>query len=138
MNRKTMRHILFLSIVMAFLTGSAAAHDTDSPHTHDGAGNVVAPFLDTYAPATIGAHTTQATSAPTAFLVIPIGGESFPFHWLWHFMRGETVDNRIHLVHEMMDWYQIPHFHQPGALKDKTDFSVSPPQYDRPQADAGN
>ena len=34
-----------------------------------------------------------SSSMPMAFLVIPIGGESFPFHWLWNFMNGLPDDD---------------------------------------------
>ena len=130
MTPKRMRQIMFLSIVMAFLAGTAAAHDTDSPHTHDPAGDATSVYFDALSPAVPGAHALPTNAAPMAFLVIPIGGELFPFHWLWHALRGETVDNRTHLVHEMMGWYKIPHFHQLDTLKDESDRSVSPPQYE--------
>jgi len=128
MAHKIMRHFLFLSILMAFLTGSAAAHDTDSPHNHDLAGDAASVSINALTPVALDAHATPAKGVPMAFLIIPIGGESFPFHWFWHTMRGETVDNRIHLAHELMGWYDIPRFHQPDALKDECDRSVSPPQ----------
>lgn len=130
MTTETMRHILLVTILMAFLTGNAAAHDTDAPHSHDLAADAASANFNALTPAALGAHTRPAKGVPMAFLVIPIGGESFPFHWLWHFMRGETVDNRIHLAREMMGWNVIPRFHQPDTLKDETDLSVSPPQYE--------
>ena len=123
MTHKTIRQLMFLSILLAVCVGPAAAHDTGMPHTHDPAA------AEQNAHTHVG-HGLPSNSIPMAFLVIPISGESFPFHWLWHVMRGETIDNRNHLVHEMMGWYGIPHFHQSDTLNDEGDRSVSPPQYE--------
>ena len=126
MTRKMMRQFLSLGILMAVFAGPAAAHETDAPHTHDPAGEAASAYFDALTPAISGAHAYPAVSAPMAFLVIPIGGESFPFHWLWHAMNGEVINDRIHLAHELAGWYQIPHFHQPDTRKVERDHSVSP------------
>lgn len=131
MIKKRLSLVLVISLLLAANAGLSVAHDTGTPHTHDPAGDGLRSQLS----GTAGFHARLSQHLPTngastAFLVIPIGGEFFPFHWLWHTMRGETVDNRIHLVHEVMGWYKIPRFHRADTFKDESDLSVSPPQYE--------
>ena len=110
------RHLVFILLLVAVSAGLTAAHDTGSPHTHDAVSDHVRTFGDGDEAGAFGAfsrvsHALPTEGAPVAFLIVPISGESFPFHWLWHTMNGEKVDERIHLLHEIMHWYGLPHPH---------------------------
>ena len=118
MTCKIMRQIMFLCILMAVLAGPAAAHDTGSPHTHDASGDAASVFRGAGVALAPGEHSYPVQAVPVAFLVIPITGETFPFHWLWHAMNGEVINDRVHLIHEIMGWYDLPNPHCSGAPED--------------------
>ena len=121
MTCKIMRYIMFLCILVAVLAGPAAAHDSGSPHTHDASGDAASVFRGAGATLAPGEHSYNARAAPMAFLVIPILGETLPFHWLWHVMNGEVVNDRVHLLHEIAGWYDLPNPHRTGAPEDGAD-----------------
>lgn len=113
MTSATIRCFLFILLLAAVSAGLTVAHDTGSPHTHDPAKSQVRAFRNVDEVGTFGAfsrlsHGLPSNGAPVAFLIVPISGEFFPFHWLWHTMNGETVDERIHIVHEIMRWFDLP------------------------------
>ena len=74
-------------LILALSVGLTSAHETDNPHTHD---------------------TVSDGGRAVAFLVIPISGEQFPFHWLWHFMSGETSGDHRLLKHDVdaLAWHR--------------------------------
>lgn len=122
-----------LIYVLAISTGFAAAHDTGVPHTHDPASDA---FSAMHNPDILGmlgdhshaGHGVPTGNAPMAYLIVPIAGDFFPFHWLWHTMNGETLDDNIHLVHEIMHWFDIPHPHSENLAEQGGDLSTSPKQ----------
>ena len=116
MTSATVRYLVFILLLVAVSAGLTAAHDTGSPHTHDPVSDHVRALRGADEAGAYGAFSHQShglamDSAPVAFLIVPISGDVFPFHWLWHTMNGEKVDERIHLVHEIMHWYDLPHPH---------------------------
>ena len=125
MTCKLTRYIMFLVMLMAVLAGPAAAHDTGSPHAHEPSGQGAGAFGGAGVPAAPGEHSYPARAAPLAFLVIAIGGESFPFHWLWHAMNGDVINDRIHLIHEIAGWYDLPNPHRSGAPEDGAETTPS-------------
>ncbi len=96
-------------LILTLSVGLTSAHETDNPHTHD---------------------TVSDGARPVAFLVIPIIGEQFPFHWLWHFMSGETSGDHRLLKHELMHWHGIAHSHDSGLSAEESNLPASLPQYD--------
>ena len=112
----TIRPFVFTLLLLAVSAGLTAAHDTGSPHSHELASDHARAFVNSDGAGSFGAssqvsHGLPTAGAPVAFLIVPISGEFFPFHWLWHTMNGEKVDERIHLVHEIMHWFGLPHPH---------------------------
>lgn len=135
MTSANIRHLLFILLLVAVSAGLTAAHDTGSPHSHDPVSDHVRALRAVDEASAFGAfshpsHGVAAESAPVAFLIVPISGEFFPFHWLWHTMNGEMVDERIHLLHEMMHWYGLPHPHGPDVDARGFDQPYEGAQYD--------
>ena len=124
MIKKRFSLLVIISLLLAANAGLSLAHDTGTPHTHDPAID----GLGSTAPGTDSFHarlseSMPSSSMPMAFLFIPIGGESFPFHWLWHFMNGLPDDDHSLLTHEFMHWHGIPHSHKVSASEGEGDLS---------------
>ena len=123
------RHFLII-YVLTISTGFAAAHDTGVPHTHDPAIDTCSAMNNGYILGMQGDHSNAGHGVPTgkapmAFLIVPIDGDFFPFHWLWHAMKGETLDDNIHLVHEIMHWDDISHAHSGNLPEPGGDLSTT-------------
>lgn len=131
----TFRHLLFILLLVTVSAGLTVAHDTGSPHSHDPVSDHVRALCAVDEASAFGAfshpsHGVAADSAPVAFLIVPISGEVFPFHWLWHTMKGEKVDEPIHLLPEIMHWYGLPHPHGPYAAEGGYEQPYQGAQYD--------
>ena len=128
MFRQWLRYLVFFSTFPLLLlanVGSSFAHDTGIPHTHDAVSVSDVPGMDVNR---LSALTSE--SMPMSFLVIPISGELFPFHWLWHYMLGMVHDDHNHFTHEFMHWHSIPHLHGSGSPDDASSQSAPLAQFD--------
>lgn len=128
----TLGIVVVIALPLLFLAsaGMSYAHDTGIPHTPDGEVNDFSVFNSADPLRMLGVHShpghgVPTGSAPMAFLIVPIGGDFFPFHWLWHTMNGETLDDRMHLVHELTHWYDIPHPHSESLVEEGGDQSAT-------------
>ena len=127
--------VLGFALLLMVLTsaGISSAHDTGSPHTHDAAGDAFSVFHSADALGMLGnrlhtGHGVRTGNAPVAFLIVPIGGDFFPFHWLWHTMNGEIQADNVHLMHEVMHWYDIPHPGSENLIEEGGDQSTAQKQ----------
>ena len=128
MFRKRLRYLVFfatLPLLLLATAGLSFAHDTGLPHTLDAASVSNVPGVDMNRLSTF-----MSESMPSSFLVIPISGELFPFHWLWHFMRVTVHDDHDHFTHELMHWHGIPHLHGSGSPDDACSQSAPLAQFD--------
>ena len=140
MIKKRFSLLVIISLLLAANAGLSLAQDTGTPHTHNPAGTP-----HTHDPAIDGVGSSESwtdgfharlsesmppSSMPMAFLVIPIGGEYFPFHWLWQFLKGLPDDDHSLLTHEFKHWHDIPHSHKVSASEGEGDLSDALTQLD--------